>query len=182
MDTVTSDVKTHYFWTLQPYYNDRAVLADPGRDNSADHNRGMWLGQNNVNYWFVGSAYMFYDPVRYAWGQAARTRFDDVVVPTKSLLTNCVGEPLCCDFQPALFGEPGMFDHVGGGVNNDNETFVFVDGHGSYHSTKPIVEWWLSTTTYALTYPPNVSPSEAQWWTMPFYPDRYPYNAFDALP
>ena len=68
-----------------------------------------------------------------------------------------------------------------GGVHNDTETFVFMDGHGSFHSTEPIVEFFQATPEYAFTYPPNVLPNEAEWWTMPYYPDAYPWSLYTPV-
>jgi len=60
---------------------------------------------------------------------------------------------------------------------------VFIDGHASFHSTEPVLEALLTTDVFKhYTYPPLVTPSEAEWWTMPFYPDRYPYLTFEQLP
>ena len=125
---------------------------------------------------------MFYDPRLVSWNQGVRTRYDDVIVPSKSLLTKGVKESRGGDWQPGMYGREDFFDQVGGGVHNDTETFLFVDGHGSFHSSEPIVEWFRVANNYAYTYPPNVTPGEAEWWTMPFYPDRYPYESFEALP
>ena len=173
---------THYWSTLLPYYNDFDVLLDPGRDNSVDVNE-VW--PKGTNFWVVGHTYLFYDPRLVSWGQGLRTRFEDVIVPSKSLVMNCVYTDRGADgnWQPGLWGgNEEFFDHVGGGVHNDTETFVFVDGHGSFHSTEPLAEFYLATPEYAYTYPPNVHPNEAEWWTMPYYPDRYPYKEYETLP
>jgi len=78
-----------------------------------------------------------------------------------------------CPFRPALF-------------INGTESFLFVDGHGSFYSTKSIEEYLDATSypvvEYAYSYPPNVPPGECEWWTMPSYPDRYPWKWGIALP
>ena len=54
---------THYFHTLQPYYNDFKVLTDPGRDNSTikgKTEKSPFI--EDINFWAVGFAYLFYDP------------------------------------------------------------------------------------------------------------------------
>ena len=176
---------THYWHTLFPYYNDFKVLTDPGRDNRELNRKDRWPFIEDVNFWCVGHAYMFYDPRLVQWGQGVRTRFEDPIVPSKSLLTNCVPELRAGDWQPGLWREDDMLTLYDpqGGPHNGTESFVFVDGHGSFHSTEPVLEFLLATNEKkAFTYPPNVTPNEAQWWTMPYYPDSYPYHTFDALP
>ena len=42
-----------------------------------------------------------------------------------------------------------------------------MDGHAGLYSTEPIVEFYQASSTYTYTYPPNVAPAEAEWWTMP---------------
>ena len=177
---------THYWSTLLPYYNDFDVLLDPGRDNSVDpsqfygENRAL-LSRRIGNYWFIGFSYLFYDPRILLQGRALRTRFDDVSVPSKSLLTNCIRETLSGSWAPGMDAE--AFDYIKGGVHNDTENFVFIDGHARLYSTEPVVEYSEATNgTCAYTYPPNVPPNEAKWWTMPYYPERYPYVVREALP
>lgn len=89
---------------------------------------------------------------------------------------------LCCPWKLHSGADLYFFDRVGGGVHNDRETFVFVDGHGSFHSTEPVIEYFIEANTYAFTYPPGVTPAEAEWWTMSFYPDYYPYIDRQTLP
>lgn len=186
MDTKESwGVDTHYWATLQPYYEDDQLLTDPGRVNDADQ-PNVFLGYNkNRNYWFVGMTYLFYDP-RMVPGQGVRTRFDDVTVPSLSLLLNCSPETGAASWRPGLLARTGadddMFDAIGGGVHNDTENFVFIDGHAGLYSTEPIVENYNEGAPFEFTYPPNVLPSEAEWWTMPFYPESYPYHLYDPLP
>ena len=52
-----------------------------------------------------------------------------------------------------------------GGIHNGAESFLFIDGHGSFYSTKPIEEYLDATSSseveYAYMYPPNVTPGEA---------------------
>ena len=62
---------------------------------------------------------MFYDPRLVQWGQGVRTRFEDPIVPSKSLLTNCVPELRAGDWQPRLWREDDMltlYDPQGGRV------------------------------------------------------------------
>ena len=175
---------THYWFTLLPYYNNFDVLVDPGRDNRADISTGSRIG--STNYWFVGHTYLFYDPRLVQWGQGVRTRFDDVIMQSKSLLTNCVFEGRGGDWQPGMFngGDLDAMYEPDGGPHGGAETFVFIDGHGAFYSTKPVEEFLRSVDRFdkAYTYPPNVDPSKAEWWTMPFFPDRYPYVIYQPLP
>lgn len=170
---------THSWFTLEPYFNDWKILTDPGRDNSHD-NSNYFYGEDR-NFWYIGIAYLFYDDRVVSWGQGLHTRFDDVVVPNKTLITNCVPETSSGQHNHSLWG-PYFTDNLNGGVHNGAEDFVFADGHASFHSTKPIVEWWIASSTGNMTYPPNATASEAEWWTMPYYPDYYPYDYLDPLP
>ena len=172
------DAETHYWFTLLPYYND--VLTDPARNNAPDVSAGS--RPSTTNFWMVGHTCLFYDPRLVSWGQGVATRYDDIIVPSKSLLTNCVEEGRAGDWQAGLYGREDFFQLTGGGLHNDTESFVFVDGHAGLYSTEPIVEFYQAASTYAYTYPPNVTPDEAEWWTMPFYPGRYPYSMYEALP
>lgn len=175
--------QTHYWFTLAAYYNDVSVLTDPGRDNSTIVGKEKWpYIDTDRNYWFVGHTYLFYDPRLLSWGQGLRTRFEDPTVPSKSLLANCVNEGRADDWQPGLFGREDLFPPDNGGPHNGTEDFVFMDGHAGLYSTEPIVEFYQASSTYTYTYPPNVAPAEAEWWTMPYFPDRYPYSAFQGLP
>ena len=181
-DPLAWKMPSHYWTILLPYYNDVKVLVDPGRDNNVDH--GFYYGENR-NFWFVGFSYLFYDPRMVELGAAVRTRFDDVSVSSKSLLTNCIRETASANWSPGIRGDTfdyGTFDYIKGGIHNGRETFIFVDGHGGFDSTEPVIEYFEATNTYAYTYPPDVHPSEAEWWTMPFYPESYPYEIYWGLP
>ena len=175
---------TCYFKTLLPYFKDWDIFVDPARNNRLAVERGHPALENrDHNYWVVGHAYMFWSPSLITLGQGLRTKIDDIIVPSKSLFSNCIfqGHGSAC-WHARMLGREDMIDPVGGGVHNDTETFTFVDGHGDFYSTEPVRQWFLSTWTYAYTYPPGVTPSEAKWWTMPSYPDRYPYTLYDPLP
>ena len=173
----------HYWFTLMPYMKTWDIRLDPARVNGYIPSPNDYEGFYNANFWMVGHSYLFYDPRIIFADQGSRTKLDDVGVPSKSLLTNCVPYWRGGDNQPGLMGKGGYgFDRQGGGIHNDTESFVFMDGHGGLFSTEPIVEWFASTSTYALTYPPGKTPSEAQWWTMPYYPEAYPWSVFTYIP
>ena len=175
--------RTHYVWTLLPYFNDWKLLIDPGRHNDPeDYKNHHWTEGREINYWFIGHPYMFWDPRFVANGQGLRTQMDDIDVPSKMMMNNCVAVHRGGDIQPGLYGREDLFDAVGGGVHNNIETFVFVDGHGGFFSTEPVAEYFAAVNTYAYTYPPGVHPNVAEWWTMPSYPGRYPYSMYQGLP
>lgn len=112
-----------------------------------------------------------------------RTRYDDVAMHSKTLLANCAYEQLGGGSAP---GFQRWEHHPNGGIHNGSESFLFIDGHGSFYSTKPIEEYLDTTSSseveYAYMYPPNVTPGEAEWWTMPSFPDRYPWKYGNSLP
>ena len=172
---------THYFYTIQPYFNDFKILTDPGRDNSAVTSNEQWLRIEGANFWAVGWAYLFYDPRMvppgYLQGAGMRSRYDAVVIHSKTLLANCAYEELGGGTAP---GFQRWEFHPDGGIHNGTESFLFIDGHGNFHSTDPIEEYLDATSypavEYAYTYPPEVIPGEAEWWTMPSYPDHYPWK------
>ena len=101
----------------------------------------------DINYTVIGHSYLFYDPRVISWGQGLRTRLDDVVVPTKSLLLNCVAQGRGGLDRPGLFGRPDQFYDDGGGVHNGKDTFLFIDGHGGFYSTLPIREAYAINPT-----------------------------------
>ena len=166
---------THLWSTLEPYFNDWRILTDPGRDNSED-NSDYFYGEDR-NYWYIGISYLFVDDRLIQWGQGMRTRYDDVIVPAKTLLTYCVVETKSGGANAGLSDPPDL-----NGVHNGTETFVFVDGHGGFFSTEPVAEYFAAVNTYAYTYPPGVVPNEAEWWTMPLFPVRTRYRYKDQLP
>ena len=193
----TWQAPTHYSTTLLPYWNDWKILIDLGRNNDRELAKfrfggtGDWATMGrDFNYSVISHSFLFYDPRVVAWGQGSRTRIDDVGIPAKSLLVDC-------DPQGRISGGPGLYgkhyassasdygynydDH--GGIHNNKETFVFIDGHGGFYSTKPIGENRLVNPTYTFTYPPDVTAGEAEWWTMPYYPDAFEwwiYNPIDG--
>ena len=179
---------THYTQTLLPYFNNWNILIDPGRNNNRELARqrfgstGDWgtMGRD-INYTVIGHSYLFYDPRVVSWGQGLRTRLDDVVVPTKSLLLNCVPQGRGGGDSPGLFGRPDQFYNDGGGIHNGKDTFLFIDGHGGFYSTLPIREAYAINPTYHFTYPPMVRPGEAEWWTMPYYPDAYRWYIYNTI-
>ena len=189
---------TSYLFTLEPYFNDWKILTDPGRDNPEvppENDKAIWYWRS-LNYRVVGHTYVFYDERDVIRGLGARTRIDDVLRPSKSLLTNCTFWWNGRGAGSGLYGSeeqyPGALaynsrDNVHipttpGGIHNGTETFTFMDGHGGLFSTTPIHEYWLATNSETFTYPPNVVPAEAQWWTMPYFPDYYPYFTHMPLP
>lgn len=188
------DHSTYYFRTLFPYFNDWDILIDPARNNDPEEairrtNRASWPAMDGRpnNYWVVGHSYMFWDPrIVNAW-QGLRTKIDDIVVPSKTLLTNCILQGRGGDWGPWLWGcnkANGSSEDIvdeNGGVHNGTETYVFVDGHGDFYSTKPISEDYPVASTGKLTYPPRVTPSEAEFWTMPYYPDAYPWQVYTTI-
>lgn len=188
---------THYYFTLEPYFNDFNVLVDPGRENPQtppENDKPIWEW-TSTNFWVIGHSFVFYDQRVVSWGQGSRTRIDDVATPSKSLLSNCVFYWRARDSQPGLYGRDDMFPAEGyaqgpdgviipttpGGIHNGTEDFAFMDGHAALYSTVPIREWFLATSTYAYTYPPGVPPAEAEWWTMPYYPDAYPWSIYKPI-
>ena len=174
----------HYWYILEPYLSDLDVRIDPARKNpelpgTDVYPPGFW----NSNFWMVGHSYLFYDPRVVFAGHGSRTRIDDVGVPSKSLLTNCVYYWRSNDNQPGMMGAGNYgFDQEGGGIHNDTETFAFIDGHTGLFSTAPIVKWFAASGTYAYTYPPGASPAESEWWSMPYYPEAYPWTVGMAIP
>ena len=188
------DTDTYYLNTLLPYFNDWNMLIDPGRDNNREEairrtGRASFYaneGRDN-NYKVNGHSYMFWDPRLISWGQGLRTKLDDIVVPSKTMLNECMLQGRGGDWQPTIWGgthaggAPEDIVEVGGGVHSGTETYGFVDGHGGFFSTEPLRLDYLVRKTWAFTYPPNVTPAEAQWWTMPYYPDAYPWELFTNL-
>lgn len=153
---------THYWYTLEPYYNDWNVLTDPGRDNpEPPPERDVPLVEwKSKNFWVVGHSYVFYDQRVVSWGQGARTRIDDVAVPGKSLMTNCVFWWRANDNQPVMFGREDIFPGEGfaqspdgtvptrpGGIHNGTENFAFMNGHCGLYSTVLIREWYVTSNT-----------------------------------
>ena len=59
---------------------------------------------------------------------------------------------------------------------------VGVGANADFYSTEPIVEYYQAAPTYVFTYPPGVTAGEAEWWTMPYYPEYYPYTHREGLP
>ena len=103
------------------------------------------------------------------------------------MFSNCILQGRGGDWGPSLWGgaksNGGSEDIVdeNGGVHNGTKTYMFVDGHGDFYSTEPVYEYFLSAKTGTLTYPPEVPPSEAQFWTMPYYPDAYPWSVYSSI-
>ena len=190
------DHSTYYFHTLFPYFNDWSVLIDPGRDNNREEairrtNRPDWPamdGRDN-NYQVNGHSYMFWDPRLISWGQGRQTRLDDIVVHSKTIFSNCIMQGRGGDWSAwcGLWGgtkAAGFYEDivdVGGGVHNGTEQYTFVDGHGDFFSTEPVREFWETTQTGTLTYPPETPPSEALFWSMPYFPDAYPWSVYENL-
>ena len=73
-------------------------------------------------------------------------------------------------------------DSEGDGVHLGYKTYQFLDGHAGLFSFEPIRNYWFATNLKAYTYPPGVPAGQADWWTVPFYPDHYPYSQGQALP
>ena len=177
---------TWWIQTLQPYFQNWDVVVDPARDNDralAVERFGMTgdfaTEGRDVNYWAIGHSFMFWDPRGIATGWAVRTVIDDVVVPQRMMLSNCIAQGRGHDVQPSMyvdFYQP----EVDGGIHGGSETFSFVDGHASLYDIEPIRNLPLGTRVY--TYPPRVDPGQAEWWTVPFYPHYYPYQYPDTLP
>ena len=149
---------THYTTTLQPYFNDWKILIDPARNNSRELalQRFNTTGDSttsgrDINYVVIGWAYLFYDASTVIRGVGTRTRNDDVGVPAKSLLSYCVPQGQGGGVPPALHGVPAGYIDDGGGIHNKRETWVFIDGHGGFHSTLPIREDYLVRSTFAYT-------------------------------
>ena len=100
---------------------------------------------------------------------------DNVNVPAKTQWLNC--------------NYAGSGGHVLNGWDNvvhlGSANYGFIDGHAKSYEFKPILDLWLSTGGIlwrtgpyvpgesAYTYPPGLDnrPAEAQWWTIPWYPD-----------
>ena len=172
--------ETWWTFTLQPYFSDWSVVTDPARDNnrklalenfghSGDH---MTRGRD-INFWTIGHAYMYWDERGVASGWAVQTNIDDIVVPGKTMMHNCVNQGRGGDTQPGLY--PQFFHpRVSAGIHNGSESFTFVDGHGAFYKTEPIGRY--TAGQYAYTYPPGVKAGRAQWWTVPYYPDIFPYS------
>ena len=191
---------THYATTLLPYWNDWKILSGPGRNNDRElakfrfGDTGDWATMGrDFNYSVVSHSFLFYDPRVVSWGQGARTRFEDVGIPAKSLLVDCDPQGRVTS-GPGLYGlnyvrwllpdtnNPSHYYDDQGGIHKNKETFVFIDGHGGFYSTKPIGENWLVNPTYVFTYPPGVTSGEAEWWTMPYYPDAFEWWIYNPIP
>ena len=176
---------THYTTTLSPYFVDWKVLIDPSRNNDRElaikrfGNRGDWVtGGRDINYSVVTIPYLFYDD-RVVPGLGVRTRVEDVVVPAKSQLMDCDPQGRQTE-GPGLHGQAYEYDDPED--HHDKSTWLFNDGHSRFYSTDPIRDGWIGNNDYDYTYPPGVTPGEAEWWTMPFYPDRFPYRYREPLP
>ena len=127
------------------------------------------------------SATPIYDPRVVSWGQGARTRLGDIVVPSKSLLLYCVSQGRGGDKMPGIFGRPARVFGDGGGIHNGKDTVDFIDEHSRFYSTLPIREGYAINPTCDFTYPPLVRPAEAEWWTMPYYPDAYRCHIYNPI-
>ena len=161
-------IETRWFSTLSSYFGDWDVLVDPARDNEGEENPSG----REMNYWVIGHAYMFWDERGVASGWAVQTNIDEIPVPAKSMLSNCVYQGWGGQVQPALYPD-SFLPEVGGGIHNGTESFTFVDGHGAMYETEPISSHFHHS--YAYTYPPRRKPGNAEWWAMPYFPDAYPY-------
>ena len=94
------------------------------------------------------------------------------------MLSNCVAQGPGGDTQPGLYTE--FFSRkINGGIHSGMESFTFADGHGAMYKTEPISSYFRDV--YAYTYPPGRNPGQAQWWTMPYYPNAYPYRYGNLL-
>ena len=111
---------THYWITLEQYFNDWDVLIDPARETVEENQRFPGRARHR-NYTMVGHSYLFYDPRVISWGQGLRTRIDDVSIPSKSQLTKCIYYWRASDDLPGLYGESDLPNRtvvpVGGGSN-----------------------------------------------------------------
>ena len=155
--------------------------------------RELYWGDNSPiyrwgshHYGVTGGSYMFTDE-----RLVPHDHVDNVTVPGKMMWLKC---------DATGSGGPGVFGweepvHVIG-LN-----FSFIDGHAKTYDAAPINEHWYATgggdpTPFGLpywryssllaagfglssyTYPPEFgnSPSDAEWWTVPWYPNE-PHNS-----
>ena len=179
-------LESHWLTTLKPYYQNYNILSDPARGN--EPYRTTWMSDQPINYWVVGMYYMFYDTrTTDWWGNGMRTRMDDVTVPAKTLTISCIHASADDvgggggDAQDGVYGSDHR-DSEGGGIHLGYKTYQFLDGHAGLFSFEPIRNHWLATNLKTYTYPPGVPAGQADWWTVPFYPDHYPYSQGQALP
>ena len=107
---------------------------------------------------------------------------DGIRVPGRMLWTHC---------SDTGADGPGVW-YWQNAVHMGISKFSFMEGHGKTANCDPINEHWLATGgivppnlpignngslphgTHVYTYPPELgnSPSEAQWWTVPWYPGK----------
>ena len=169
-----------YLLTKDP--NGYEIWRDPARldDPTSKAASGGRIG--NANYVSVGGPYMFMDE-RYSHRDPAFPAYDhsdNVTVPSKTLWL------WCANFVSAQTGliweDPGY--HGG------SSSYTFVDGHAQFSPVEPRNEHWratLSSSTqmgdYQYTYPPIHNDlgtlNEAEWWTVPWYPDGPIFNQYN---
>lgn len=107
-----------------------------------------------------------------------QTVLDNVNVPSKTVWLHCLAFGL--NYSSGVLGN----EHLDG-IHNGSDSYIFVDGHTSTYSAEPIWDWWVATGgsreqppyssgLAAYTYPPELesNPNEAQWWTLPWFPDH----------
>ena len=158
---------TYWINNLAPYYN-AATEVDEKDSEWHDPARDVIYLFNNptarsAHYIVMGSQFMFIDSrVNYH-----RTSIDDVKVPTKTMWMHC---GWTYTYMPGVWA-PRLT-----GAHNGGENFVFIDGHAATFKSQPFWDWHRKSGSWAYTNLPNRHPGRAEWWTVPWYPDLYPYR------
>ncbi len=181
-------IATQFAVTLFPYYQNVDLWLDPSRELLSEASNpvsytlpeAMALADKWVlghvwgwaNYSTYGGQYMFVDHTRmpHKW-----QRISNIYQPVKTATL------YCSYYGPGVFA--GTWAQILEGRHNGTENFLFMDGHAGVVDSQPLIDFWQanggatgSHGAYSYTYPPGVNPGQAQWWTVPWYPDLFPYS------
>ena len=86
-------------------------------------------------------------------------------VPIKTAWLHCCNAG--ANMSYAVQGVPEGADGAHLGADN----YLFLDGHAHTYAVEPIQEHYLILNQHAFHYPPEVPPSQVEWWVYSSLPD-----------
>ncbi len=162
---------SHYMVRLQNYIGSHEVLSCPSGSFPA------WYGPYKDSYIVNGHVWLFYDTRMVGWGLGMMTNLAQIAQPAKVALM--WDDSWDGDVRWELLWYPSA-PQVGA-RHNEGDNIGFADGHAKWYHTSELqlVDPAGSTTNI---WPPGSTPDTAAFWTVPYYPEHFPYSFMDPLP